>query len=534
MLWTPSKFHPSELFSLVPKIYAHMKEAPFAHSTFGRMEAQSGTTSSVDAVKGQQENVEMSFLRPPVVRLGAGAALNRALFTKKVDLAAAAIQSPKVIAHYRKALQTSQEMLKVDRISPIVSHPDKELGAQGRKCILLNPSVKAEEPTTWGPVIQEGIQKEELTVIPYELTLEYDYWTARDTMESVLPPELHDEIPSGFNVAGHVAHLNLRDSYLSYKKVVAEIILDKNPSIKTVINKVDNVGAESEFRTFQYEVLAGEDDLNVSCTENNCSFNFDYSKVYWNSKLEYEHTRIISFFKPGEVVCDVMAGIGPFALPAGKKRVFVWANDKNPESYKCLKANIQKNKVQDFVRPFCEDGLGFIRQATDEILAASLKGEKVVITKPGPRSKSKKTDKPTTPGFVPEPLKPLITETYPLPPTISHFVMNLPASAIEFVGSFKGIYQLQESLFAPTTKTLLPLVHVHCFALKADDERPLIDICEKLTKYLGFPMKPGNIDYNLNGEGEVAIHNVRDVAPAKSMYCATFRLPAAVAFAARD
>lgn len=108
------------------------------------MEAQSGTTPSVDAVKGQQENLEMSFLRPPVVRLGAGAALNRALFTKKVDLAAAAIQSPKVIAHYRKALQTSQEMLKVDRISPIVSHPDKELGAQGRKCILLNPSVKAE------------------------------------------------------------------------------------------------------------------------------------------------------------------------------------------------------------------------------------------------------------------------------------------------------------------------------------------------------------------------------------------------------
>lgn len=141
------------------------------------------------------------------------------------------------------------------------------------------------------------------------------------------------------------AHLNLRENYLPYKHLVAEIILDKNPQIKTVINKIDNVGSESEFRTFQYEVLAGPDNLNVQVSENDCIFDFDYSKVYWNSKLESEHRRLVNMFQPGEVVCDVMAGIGPFAVPAGKKRVFVWANDKNPESFKCLEAAIKKNKV---------------------------------------------------------------------------------------------------------------------------------------------------------------------------------------------
>ncbi len=126
---------------------------------------------------------------------------------------------------------------------------------------------------------------------------------------------------------------------------MAEVLLDKTHGIRTVINKTNTVGTESEFRTFQYEVLAGPDDLNVKLAENNCVFEFDYAKVYWNSKLEPEHTRLIKMFQPGEVVCDVMAGIGPFALPAGKKGVFVWANDMNPESYAALESGIKKNKA---------------------------------------------------------------------------------------------------------------------------------------------------------------------------------------------
>jgi tRNA (guanine37-N1)-methyltransferase len=53
----------------------------------------------------------------------------------------------------------------------------------------------------------------------------------------------------------------------------------------------------------------------------------------------------VDLFNPGEVVCDVMAGVGPFALPAAKKGVFVWANDLNPASYRSLKEGIEKNKV---------------------------------------------------------------------------------------------------------------------------------------------------------------------------------------------
>lgn len=165
-------------------------------------------------------------------------------------------------------------------------------------------------------------------------------------MSRILPEEFHDDIPSGFNSVGHVAHLNLRDRFAPYKKVIAEVIVDKNPLIRTVINKVDNVGTESAYRTFSYEVLAGEDDMDVQVMESGCVFTFNYAKVYWNSRLETEHSRLVRLFQPGEVVCDVMAGIGPFAVPAGKKGVFVWANDMNPESHKGLLTAIDKNKVK--------------------------------------------------------------------------------------------------------------------------------------------------------------------------------------------
>lgn len=141
------------------------------------------------------------------------------------------------------------------------------------------------------------------------------------------------------------AHLNIRGQYLPYKSIIAQVIMDKNPTIRTVINKVDNVGMESEYRTFSYEVLAGPDDMLVEVSEAGCLFKFDYSKVYWNTKLGTEHQRIVGLFKPGEVAVDLMAGIGPFAAPAGKKGAFVWANDKNPESYKYLTDIIKRNKV---------------------------------------------------------------------------------------------------------------------------------------------------------------------------------------------
>lgn len=105
--------------------------------------------------------------------------------------------------------------------------------------------------------------------------------------------------------------------------------------------------------------------------------------------------------------------------------------------------------------------------------------------------------------------------------------MNLPATAIDFLPSFSGLYAGHEHLFTPHTETKLPMVHVHCFSTKSDDNaREHIDICTRISEKLGVTIQPG--------DEELTIHDVRDVAPQKRMFCASFRLPHEVAFRKRE
>jgi tRNA (guanine37-N1)-methyltransferase len=123
----------------------------------------------------------------------------------------------------------------------------------------------------------DGIQ-----VVPYELPLEYENFNVEEVLRRILPPDI--EIPSSFEQIGHIAHVNLRPEVLEYKHIIGQVIMDKSPVIKTVVNKIGNI--ENEFRTFPMEVLAGDANFKVIIKESNAKFTFDFSKVYWNSRLQ--------------------------------------------------------------------------------------------------------------------------------------------------------------------------------------------------------------------------------------------------------
>jgi tRNA (guanine37-N1)-methyltransferase len=315
------------------------------------------------------------------------------------------------------------------------------------------------------------------------------------------------------------AHVNLRSPYLPYKHLIGQVLLDKNPTVTTVINKTFDVGTESVFRTFPYEVLAGPDDLDVVVHESGCEFRFNFGQVYWNPRLGTEHARLFETFEAGEAVCDVMAGVGPFAIPAGRRKVFVWANDLNPHSFDSLQDAVGRNRVGEFVTASCEDGRRFIRTATKELATTT----KQVVVRPKTRISRTASEAEKRAA---EEATHNNTKILKEPPTFSHYVMNLPASAIEFLDAFRGVYRGREAEFRPHTSRPLPLIHLYLFQAKlATEEEEHGEICSRISGHIGAPIELDDPDLHMD------IRYVRLVAPKKKMFCASFRLPASVAFA---
>ncbi|MXQ87377.1 hypothetical protein E5288_WYG001522 [Bos mutus] len=327
----------------------------------------------------------------------------------------------------------------------------------------------------------DSFEKEELSILKqlnvnpqiskYNLDLTYENFKSEEILRAVLPEG--QDVTSGFSRVGHIAHLNLRDHQLPYKHLIGQVMIDKNPGITSAVNKINNI--DNTYRNFEMEVLSGEENMMTKVRENNYTYEFDFSKVYWNPRLSTEHSRITELLKPGDVLFDVFAGVGPFAIPAAKKKCTVFANDLNPESHKWLLHNCKLNKVDQKVKVFNLDGRDFLQGPVREELMQQL----------GPLSKERKHS--------------------------VHIVMNLPAKAIEFLSAFKALLEGQ-----PCGSELLPIVHCYSFS---KDANPAKDVQQRAATVLGISL-----------EAYSSVHLVRNVAPNKEMLCITFRIPAAILY----
>lgn len=204
--------------------------------------------------------------------------------------------------------------------------------------------------------------------------------------------------------------------------------------------------------------------------ENGVTYEFDFSRVYWNPRLSTEHMRVVQQVKHGDTVLDVFAGVGPFAVPAARAGATVLANDLNPESHRWLQHNVRINKVATKVRTFNLDGRAFIRGPVRQELPALLKANAGV-----------------------------------------HIVMNLPALALEFLDAFRG-------LLDPELCCDAKLPTVYCYGFSKDDD-PEKDMMEKASQSLGVCLK-----------GRCSVQFVRNVSPNKDMMCVRFPLPKEVLF----
>jgi tRNA (guanine37-N1)-methyltransferase len=214
----------------------------------------------------------------------------------------------------------------------------------------------------------------------------------------------------------------------------------------------------------------------------------------------------------------------------------VYANDLNPTSVHYLRANIKANKVAKWVLPFNMCGRRFLRlltlappaippvpgssgaaagaadaagAAADAAGAGEAPGTAEQSSAAGASASAPGSSSAAAGEEVPEGFQPPEGGL-----VFHHAVMNLPASAVEFVDAFRGA-------FDPAVHTgRLPMVHCYTFKRAIETEA---DVVAKVEGFLGSRL-----------DAAPSIHVVRDVAPNKLMLCVSFRVPEAVAFMGRE
>lgn len=383
--------------------------------------------------------------------------LDRAKFTKELSVPCVEISSQ----HVGKSMQVFKKyLLKLEKVKPVVGVD----GTDEKRVVLLDPTL-FEAYDKLSDVQQQtltelGIDKNSFSMTPVHL--QYHNFRMDDVLKAVLPEG--KEGCTSYSRIGHIIHVNLRDHLLPYKNLIGEVLIDKLIGVKTVVNK--NAAIDSTYRNFQMEVLAGSPDFVTEVKENMCTFKFDFSQVYWNSRLCTEHERIIKLLPQKSVLFDVFAGVGPFSVPAAKvRKCKVFANDLNPSSYHWLKENVKLNKVVDSVQTFNLDGRQFIREQMHSFLLGRPTGD-------------------------------------------IHVTMNLPALAVEFLDAFIG-------LLAGAELDPLPAITVHVYSF-----------CQESSAFSEMRAKvESSLKHSIEDDQIVELVDVRDVSPKKHMLRMSFKMP---------
>ncbi len=128
-----------------------------------------------------------------------------------------------------------------------------------------------------------------------------------------------------------------------YDARTCQAIMEVHKNIKTVLSPTTPV--TGEFRVRHYRVLCGEDRTTTVYREHGFVYEMDLNKVYFSPRLSTERKRVADQVSDMELVLDMFAGVGPFAIPVSRKAMYTIAVDKNPDAYKYLKRNIELNNA---------------------------------------------------------------------------------------------------------------------------------------------------------------------------------------------
>lgn len=126
--------------------------------------------------------------------------------------------------------------------------------------------------------------------------------------------------------------------------------------------------------------------------------------------------------------------------------------------------------MADVVRVSCEDGRAFIREAVTRLIAEPFPAYS------GPKKSKNQENRERRKQRAFGSHAPTDNAPSPTRNKISHFVMNLPDSAIEFLDAFRGIFSRLDRQKVEKIYTTMPMIHCHCFTREIEPEPARVDI----------------------------------------------------------
>jgi tRNA (guanine37-N1)-methyltransferase len=124
-------------------------------------------------------------------------------------------------------------------------------------------------------------------------------------------------------------------------------ILASRPSLHTVLFPESEVSGE--YRTRTYAVLAGTNTTRTEVIEHGHRFAIDLAGAYFSARLSTERQRVYEQMREGELVLDMFAGVGPFAITLAPRAALVVAADLNPQAILLMIENIRKNRAANVI-----------------------------------------------------------------------------------------------------------------------------------------------------------------------------------------
>jgi tRNA (guanine37-N1)-methyltransferase len=122
-------------------------------------------------------------------------------------------------------------------------------------------------------------------------------------------------------------------------------ILASHPSLHTVLCAASEVSGE--YRTREFEVLAGVPTTRTDVIEYGHRFTVDLSTAYFSARLSSERQRILERMGDHETILDMFAGVGPFAITLAARAALVVASDINPQAIMLMLANLAQNRTKN-------------------------------------------------------------------------------------------------------------------------------------------------------------------------------------------